>query len=196
MKNNMAYLVVLFLFLTTNVNAKFIHDENIINQKTVLKLQEMALELKQKTDISLYLYILNDINSENITQYSKKLTKKLDKPYIAMVFAKKEKKIEIVCSKEQCKKFDKEQVLSPVGGSIIPILVTKVKTSIKVDDTISAALLNGYADIAEQVASYHNIELDSAIGNTNRNIVGFIRAIFYLIILIFFIIFIRRKFAK
>ena len=55
---------------------------------------------------------------------------------------------------------------------------------------------NGYADIAEQVAKYHNIELKSGIGSTNRDIINYLRFVFYGIVLISLIFIIRRKFAK
>ncbi len=195
-KSKAVFIAALLLLTVSSADAKFVHNENIINEKTVLKLEEIADELDKKTGVHLHLYAVQSINGEKISQYSKKLAKQFKEPYIILIFSKKEKKVDIISSKEESKKFDKEEVLSPYSGTIIPILVTKTKSSIKVDDKESAALLNGYADIAEQVAKYHNIELKSGIGSTNRDIINYLRFVFYGIILISLIFIIRRKFAK
>jgi hypothetical protein len=56
----------------------------------------------------------------------------------------------------------------------------------------SAALYNGYSDIAEQVASAKGKSLDNAAGNTNKNTIFLIKLLFYGVLLYAIIQFIRR----
>jgi len=90
------------------------------------------------------------------------------------------------------KSFDKEAVLSPFSGTIIPLLVAKNKK----DDKYTAALFNGYADIADQVADSYNVELASSIGNTNRNIINLLRFVIYTSILIALAVYIVKKIKR
>ena len=94
------------------------------------------------------------------------------------------------------KLFDKEQILSPMPnrGSIIPILVNHKKDA-NMTGVINAAILNGYADIADQVAKSQGVELETSIGDTNRNFINALRYIFYgtLAFALFMYFYSRRK---
>ena len=46
-------------------------------------------------------------------------------------------------------------------------------------DNYTAAMLNGYADIVEQIADSKGILLDEAIGSSNRNVINILRLIVY-----------------
>lgn len=196
LKSKIVFITILLSIFASVIDASFVHNEDIINIKTQNKLQEIASELKQKTGLSLYLQAVKNMDGLEIKEYAQSLKKEFKKPYIVLIFAQQEKKIEIISSQGESEKFDKEEVLDPFNGTIIPILVTKVKNDVKVDDKNSAALLNGFADIAQQVASYYDIKLDSGIGNTNRNIINFLRMVFYTVLFIVIIFLIRRRFAK
>lgn len=197
LKSKIVFITILLSFFVSVVSADFIYNEGIINKKTQIKLEEIATELKQKTGISLYLQAVKNMNGASISEYSKDLRIKFEKePYIVLIFAQDEKKVDIISSKQESQTFDKEEVLDPFNGTIIPILVTKVKKDVKVDDKYSAALLNGFADIADQVASYYDVKLDSGIGSTNRNIVNSLRIVFYVILALAIAFLIRRRFAK
>ncbi|MCH5336785.1 MAG: hypothetical protein J1D99_05135, partial [Campylobacter sp.] len=79
-------------------------------------------------------------------------------------------------SKEALAFFDKEAVLSPYPGTgtILPIL-----TSHKGQDIYNAAILNGYADIADRLAKYFGIDLENSIGNSNRDTINILRILIY-----------------
>ena len=129
-------------------------------------------------------------------------------------------KVDILARPESLYKyFDKKQILSPTaseaqalfmaiffsssfddfknnvtnyGGTIIPILAEKAKGA-EIINQYSAALFNGYADIAEQVATSKKIKLDSAIGNSNRYTIEVIKIVFYLFVLYGLFRYIKRK---
>jgi len=82
--------------------------------------------------------------------------------------------------------------LTNYGGTILPLIGLKTK-KFEILGMYSAALYNGFADIAEQVASSKGVKLKNAPGNTNKNFIFFIKILFYGIILLALVQYIRRK---
>ena len=150
------------------------------------------------------------------------MIKEFEKPTILLIFAELDKKVDIYTNDLSLYKyFDKEQVLSPAasmlqafaiamttskdfdgfianltnyGGTILPLIGLKAK-----EETLgkySAALYNGYTDIAEQIAESKNVELPSAAGDTNKNGIFALKFIFYGIIFYAIIQYIRRVMYK
>ena len=128
--------------------------------------------------------------------------KTLEKPAILLSLSAQPTQVMILAdSPETYKGFDREQVLNPLAiwpffnGTIIPILGVKAKNT-PIPIRAATAIHNGYADIAEQIADYKNITLDSAVGNTNRYIYRTMIALMFSISLITVILLFRRKFKK
>ena len=194
--NKAVFITALLLtsFISLNAQNVFI-QEGLINPKTVKKIELIGNELKEKTDVTLHLYANETINGKTMIEYREEIRKNYNKSYIILLFAQKEQKVEIISSLNLKTKFNKEDILDPFSGTIIPLLITKPKKD-AIDDRAGAAMLNGYADIAEQVASSFDIELNNAIGNSNRNIINTIRVIFYVAIVFILILYIRKKFAR
>ncbi|WP_187647407.1 TPM domain-containing protein [Nitrosophilus labii] len=196
--NNLGLVAPIFLLLlfTTNIFASFvIKNDDLLPQKTVDKIDEMGKELQEKTGVSVYIAAVKDLNGIDIQQYEKSLSKSLNKPFILLTIAVNDKKIDIINSKELDNRYDKEQILSPWPwrGTILPLLTAKTKDP---KANIEAALLNGYADIVEQVANSYNVKLDSALGNQNRIVFDILKILFYGIIVLFAIRFIMGRFKK
>lgn len=193
MKLKGLFAPIVLLFLSSNLFANFVvENSNVLPKKTCNKINEMGKELKEKTGVSVYLDIISDLNKTNIVDYEKKISKKLSHPFVLLSISLKEKKIDIISSNKLKDKFDKEQILSPLpwSGSILPLLTSKSKNE---KAKIEAALLNGYADIVEQIASSYNVKLKSAIGNQNKIVYDIVKIIFYgIIVLIIFKMIYRR----
>ncbi len=187
---------ILVIFLSSNLFANFIiSSSEILPKKTTDKINQMGKELKEKTGISVYLVIIKDLNGSNIVEYEKNISKNLSKPFVLLSFAPKDKKIDIISSDKLKDKFDKEQILSPWpwSGSILPLLVSHSKNE---KAKIEAALLNGYADIVEQLANSYGVKLKSGIGNQNRIVFDILKIIIYGIIGFIFFKLIYRRFKK
>ena len=170
--------------------------------------EKLGKELHDKTGIVLRLVVI------------KELMKGFKEPTILLTFSELNQKVDILCRPESLYKyFDKKQILSPTassaqalfmalffsanfddfknnladyGGSIIPLLAEKSKGGETVQK-YSAALFNGYADIADQVAASKGIKLENGVGNTNRYAMEIIKTIFYLIVLYGLYLYIKRK---
>lgn len=151
-----------------------INDDKILSDRVSAKLQSIGEELYEKSGIVLSVAAYEDIGEEGLSERAKRLNFKA--PYALLILAVKPKKIEIFADEDTLKLFDKEQVLSPhsESGTILPILVSK-----NGKDVYNAAILNGYADIAEQIAANLGITLVNGLGNANKNTLNFLRALIY-----------------
>lgn len=181
-----------FLFLiTTNCSANiFIKNENIIDERAVKQIELIGKELKEKTGVNTYIIAINSLNKAPLITYEQNLSKTLTEPFILLSLVKEDKQVDIFCSKDMNDKFDKEAILSPypLNGTILPILASK-----KGKDKYSAAILNGYADIADQVAESYDINLKTSIGSANKTVINIIKIIFYSLTIFTIIIIIYRK---
>ncbi len=192
-----SFFTPLFIvFFSLSLNASLIIENNeVLPGKTVDKIEQMGDELKEKTGVNVYLSAVKNSDKRKITDYEKEQSKNLQKPFVLLTIFLDSKKLDIINSKELDNRFDKEQILSPIpwSGSILPLLTSHSK---KPEAAVEAALLNGYADIVEQIANSYNVELKSSIGNQNKIVYDIIRFIFYGTLLFIFINFFYHKFKK
>jgi len=176
-------------------NANFIVvNDNIISPKASVKIESLGKELYLKTKVNVYVAATKSLDNVTIKEYEKSLVPTLKKPFVILALAKDAQKVDIMNSRALDDKFDKESTLSPFpwSGTIIPLLSAK-----KAHDKYNAALLNGYADIVEQIASSYNVKLEGSIGNTNKSIYQYLQIGIYGFLLIvlgrYFYQYIRRK---
>lgn len=147
-------------------------NENILSQRVSEKLNLIGNELYDKTGIYLFVAIGAKTSLEELI----KKQDELPKPNVLLALSQDSHKVDIVGSKEALAFFDKEAVLSPYPstGTILPIL-----SSHKGQDIYNAAILNGYADIAERLAKYFNVKLENSTGNENRDTINILRILIY-----------------
>lgn len=186
----------LFSSISFATTGKFIlENDEILNEKVVAKIEQIASELYEKTKINVYLITKNDIEEDNLYNYFLKQKPNLNSPFAILLLIKNKHMLNIYSSKDIEKLFNKEAILSPYAstGTIIPLLTGK-----KDNDNYNAALLNGYADLAEQIASSKNIILENSIGNSNKVILKGIRYLIYssIMLVVFILIYRRFKFRE
>ncbi len=189
-------LCVLFFFCV-NLQANFVvQNDDILQPELISQLESIGNELYQKTGVNLSVAVLKNLQNKSLSEKGSEFTANLKNPYIFLIFTNDEHKIQIYNSQDTQNLFDKEQILSPMPnrGSIIPILVNH-KRDANMTGIINAAILNGYADIADQVAKSQGIELETSIGDTNRIFINSLRYIFYgtLAFAIFMYFYSRKK---
>ncbi len=181
--------ILIFIFLLSQslaLGANFvINNDEILSQKVSVKLNEIGSELYAKSGINLVVGIYKDGELEALFK-----EQNLSLPYAFLLLIKDKKKVEIFADANTSKLFNKEQILSvnPESGTIIPILVSK-----NGKDVYNAAILNGYADIAEQIASSLNFQLESSVGNSNKTTLNFLRFFIYGLVAFFIIIIFYKK---
>ena len=180
---------LIFIFLLSQslaLGANFvINNDEILSQKVSVKLNEIGSELYAKSGINLVVGVYKDGELEALFK-----DQNLSSPYAFLLLIKGKKKVEIFADANTSKLFNKEQILSvnPESGTIIPILVSK-----NGKDVYNAAILNGYADIAEQIASSLNFQLESSVGNSNKTTLNFLRFFIYGLVAFFIIVIFYKK---
>ena len=181
--------ILIFIFLLSQslaLGANFvINNDEILSQKVSVKLNEIGSELYTKSGINLVVGVYKDGELEALFK-----EQNLSSPYAFLLLIKDKKKVEIFADTNTSKLFNKEQILSvnPESGTIIPILVSK-----NGKDIYNAAILNGYADIAEQIASSLNLQLESSVGNSNKTTLNFLRFFIYGLVAFFIIVIFYKK---
>ncbi len=181
--------ILIFIFLLSQslaLGANFvINNDEILSQKVSVKLNEIGSELYTKSGINLVVGVYKDGELEALFK-----EQNLSSPYAFLLLIKDKKKVEIFADSNTSKLFNKEQILSvnPESGTIIPILVSK-----NGKDVYNAAILNGYADIAEQIASSLNLQLESSVGNSNKTTLNFLRFFIYGLVAFFIIVIFYKK---
>lgn len=175
-----------------------IDNANIISEAVEIKLNSIAQELKSKSGVSLDLLTIENVSGVNLKTEADIHIKTLKPPYVVLAivpkdFSSKAGQLDIFASNDALALFDKEAVLSPFPqtGSIIPLL-----TQNKGKDIYNSSMLNGYADIADQIAASKNITLESSIGSQNRDTINIFRYLIYGSIILVIIVLIARKFNK
>lgn len=171
-----------------------VNEFNIINHKSQEKMQEIGNELFSKTGIRAYVVAIKHFSQKDMISFEKEFAKQLKEPFVLLSIATLDQKVDIYTTNLN-NLFNKEQILSPIpwSGTILPILAGKNS-----EDKYSAAMINGYADLVDQIAKSKNVTLEKNIGNSNKNTINILRIIIYLTIIwaISYIIYKRRKNAR
>ncbi|MBX7490739.1 TPM domain-containing protein [Helicobacter turcicus] len=185
---------ILSLFFCTLTFAKsyVLENQNQLVEKTVGFIEILSNEVYEKTGVSLYVVALENLGNKSIQEQEQLFTQNLKSPYVLLFFTHFEKKINIIASPEAEKMFDKKEVY---WDYIIPLIPNK-------DDgltpqSISAFLLNGFVDIADRIATYHNVELEHSFPKQNKGVQIAVRTLLYVmlfvILLLFVFVYLRRK---
>ncbi|ACZ12928.1 TPM domain-containing protein [Sulfurospirillum deleyianum] len=167
-----AFFSALFAFVPLfAMESHFVQSDAILEERTAQKIDEMGKELFEKSGIKVIL-VAKERGGESIVNFGETFAKTQETPFVLLTLFLEEKKVDIYHSKGLESLFDKEAILSPLPwrGTIIPLLTTK-----KNEVGVSAALLNGYADIVDQIAASKKIVLASSIGSANKTTLSFIK---------------------
>ncbi|MCD6191766.1 MAG: 3-dehydroquinate dehydratase [Sulfurimonas sp.] len=217
----LAALILTILFHTA-LSAEYLYKDEVIHNPLFNKtVEKLGSELYEKTGVSLRLVMLKKLpEGLDINSYELELLKDFNEPTILLTFSELDSKVDILASESSLYKyFNKKQVLSPVAspvqaflmsivyarsieelksmlnnteGTILPVLSVKSKPN-ELIGKYSAAMYNGYLDIAHQVATSKGVVLENDAGNTNKNGLFIIKFIFYTIIIIAIYMYIKRR---
>jgi len=183
-------LFCLFFIVPLSLFSKeFVVADSILDERAAQKIEEMGEELFRKSGVKVVL-IAKEKGGEDIVTHAKSFAKELKEPYAILTLFLAEQKVDIYHSKGLEKEFDKEAILSPLPwqGTIIPLLTNKKK-----EVGVSAALLNGYADVVEQIAQSRKITLESSIGSSNKTTISIVKLLVYGFVGVLVILMIIRR---
>ena len=166
-------------------------NQNILSPAVSEKIAVLGEELASKSGVFAGVAAYESLDGKTLKETAAQLN--LTPPYALLILAKTERKVEIFADPQTFKLFDKEKILSPYpnSGSILPILASK-----NGKDIFNAAVLNGYADLAEQIAASKGMSLQNAVGNQNRLTLDAFRIFIYGSIALVVCTAIFRKFRR
>ena len=220
------YALTLILLFQTHLFAEYLYKDEIIhNPKFTEEVESLGRELYKKTGISLKLLMLKEIpKNTTMYEYEKKILDTFHTPTILLTFSEMNSQVDIEANdKSLYKYFDKKQVLSPVtsyvqafmmaafyakswddfvsimsntGGTILPLLGGKAKKG-RITGKYSAAMFNGYLDIAQQIARAKGVKLGHGFdSDANQTSLFYVKLLFYGIIIYGIVMLIRRRIYK
>jgi hypothetical protein len=189
--------MILIFFVSFSYAKYFYYDDYILHQPFTQQIERLGSEVYEKTNWSVYAVVVKDINisapsdKAKLFAYEKEIVPKLKEPYVLYILAIDQMKVHITGSKGFEKLFNPNSLLEEY---VYPILGSKIKTDVR--QKYLAVILNGYGQIADEIAQYHNVKLDNSIGNSNKTTLNVIRIIFYGIIVGALVIYIYRRYIK
>jgi hypothetical protein len=174
---------LLALLLPLLLNATHILKDDILKPEASKLIEEMADELLSKTGINGYVIATNENFPErfNLVTYSKKYEDNISKPYVILIFApnavittksgEKGRVALIPSSKEITSLYDKSDVMD----ATIDVIAVKDKNTI--EDKHNIGVLQGFSELADQIAASKDIEMTTTLPNETRLIVGILEVI-------------------
>lgn len=154
-------------------HAFIISHDGLIDTRAQQKIFEIGRETKVKLNVNLYVDIRKDngidikqdrdIRKKQMKEKEQYLIQDLEKPYVVLSISIDQLYTNILMSNDLQNIIDKDDILD---NYVIPLLASKDKNSLFAKT--SAAVLNGYAQIADSIANSRNIKLDSSIGSEGK----------------------------
>ena len=189
---------LLALLLPLLLNASYFIKNDLLAPKPSKIVEEIGDELSSKTGISAYVIASNENFPEgfNLVAYSKKLENNLSKPYVILIFApnavitaKSQEKGRvglIPSSKDIGALYDR----GDVQDATIDVVASKDKNTKR--DKYTIGVVQGYSELADQIAEARGVEMTKTIPNETRAIVGVLKyLVFFGTILVLWIFLIR-----
>jgi len=194
-----ALLLSLIIFSPTSAFCNLIYEgDHLINDKTIAKMKEIGNELSQKTGVTIALVTKNHLTKKEFLEIKNRYLKELKPPYVLWIFSKtyEDRKDfginQMFNSPDMEGKFDKNSLFSPFTGTFTKLIVIKKSKT----DPTSAAFLNGYADLTDMIADAYGVKLKSSVGHESHTFMNILRVLFYLSLLYFAGLYVKRRFFK
>lgn len=207
MKTTIIFLFsFLFSLLYANQNPFILTDDNLVDPRAQEKIFEIGNESKSKLNANFYIHIQEnngidikaprDVRRALMQQKDAQIVKDLEAPYAVLVIAIDQLYTNVLISDDLKESIDKDDLLD---NYVIPLLASKDKNTLFAKT--SAAVLNGYAQMADSLAKTKNITLQSSIGSEGKTAGTIWKAFMYTLvvtgIVLYVIIIMReRKYTK
>lgn len=184
------FLTLLLFFIPTlqaSTTPYILSHDELIDPRAIAKINEIGTEVETKTGVKIYLFVKENYGIddsltmkekfEKIKIYENQLLHNLNTPYVLITMSLDQTHLNLFTSPELDSIIDKNEILNDY---IIPLLASKDKN--KLFSKVSAALLNGYAQISDEIAASKNIKLESSIGSGGKTFGTIWKVFMYFII--------------
>ena len=189
---------LLALLLPLLLNATHILKDDLLKPEASKLIEQMGNELFSKTGMNGYVVATNENFPEkfNLVEYSKKYEANVSKPYVMLIFApnavitkesgQKGRVALIPSSKDLVDLYSKSDVID----ATIDVIAAKDKNT--KEDKFNIGLVQGFSELADQIATSKNVKLETTIPNDTRTIIGYVKILVYIGALLVLWIFILR----
>ena len=189
---------LLALLLPLLLNATHILKNDLLNVEAEKLINTMGNELSDKTGIYGYVVATNENFPEkfNLAAYSKKYEANASKPYVMLIFAPnalitvksgEKGRVALIPSSEGIRELYSK---SAVIDSTVDVVAAKDKNT--KEDKYNVGIVQGFSELADQVAASKNIELTTTLPNETRYIIKGLQVIVIIGALLVFWMFIFR----
>ena len=177
---------LLALLLPLLLNATHILKDDILKPEASKLIEEMGNELSSKTGINAYVIATNESFPEgfNLVSYSKKFEKNMSKPYILFIFAPyaiiteksgEKGRVGFIPSSDKVRKlYDYDDV----RDAAIDIVAMKDKNTL--EDKHNIGVVQGFSELADQVADSKGVELTKTLPNETTYIITALKVLVYI----------------
>lgn len=150
----LAFIASLCSFVFAESHFVLSNPDGLIVPKSEAFIENLSSELKSKTGFSLYIVALDTIDAKNKAERDlfKQQFLNLPPPYGIIFFFKSQHKIDIVLN--PALQIDKNRIISQY---MVPILMQDKELT---PPKISASILNGYAQLADEIALHYGANLE------------------------------------
>jgi len=174
---------LLALLLPLLLNATHILKDDILNPKASQLVEDMADELLQKTGINGYVIATKEHFPErfNLVAYSKKYEANMSKPYVMLIFApyalitkasqQKGRVALLPSDKKTAALYSKGDVMD----ATIDVVAAKDKNT--EEDKYNVGVVQGFSELADQIAHSKQVTLTKTLPNETRTIIGVLRVV-------------------
>lgn len=151
----LAFIASLCSFIFAESHFVLLNPDGLIVPKSEAFIENLSSELKSKTGFSLYIVALDEIDAKNKAErdlFKQQFLNLPPPPYGIIFFFKSQHKIDIVLN--PALKIDKNRIISQY---MVPILIQDKELT---PPKISASILNGYAQLADEIALHYGANLE------------------------------------
>jgi len=179
MTKAIARVTLLAWLLSLSVSAHFLLNEYLITPKAAAVLEKISNELTKKTGITAYAIATTEKLKEgtNLYEYVKQYESHASKPYVIMIFApnaviksgiSQTGRLGLIPSSKALKQgYDHNKVLQYFNAFI------GSKDSNSLQSKYDVAMLQAYSELADELAAYRHVELESTFKDSSGWIVTF-----------------------
>ena len=194
-KVRFALLTLLLPFL---LHATHILKNDLLKPYASNLIETMGDELLSKTGIHGYVVATNENFPErfNLVVYSKRYEVNISKPYVMLIFAPNALITKESGQKGRVALISSHQDLvnlynkSDVIDATIDVVAVNDKNS--KEDKFNIGIVQGFSELADQIATSKNVTLKSTLPNDTRTLIGYLKILVYIGALFVLWIFILR----
>ena len=177
---------LLALLLPFLLHATHFTKNDLLNKEASKIIEDIGSELFAKTGINAYAIATNEHFPEafNLVEYSRKYESNMSKPFVILIFApnalitaksKERGRVGLITSSDELKQL---YSASDIKDATIDVVATKDKNTKK--DKYAIGVVQGYSELADQIATTKGIKMTTTIPNDTKVIIHYLQYLVFL----------------